>query len=359
MASSSDKVIFVNSLFNLMLAMQLRMKMYPDAIFDIVISNQSSGLREAYENGYLNEIFNNVYFADYQKIGKMEVLRSSLSPQKMWEILTGYPFVEYNEVFFWNPTLLFQSYISEMNKRNKEYKLHLYADAMNGQYTDFPDEEIGGLHGFCWKKIHNYPMVKNMQYDYYMFCPEYMGYESGHSIIKIPTVIRNDEKFRDICNKTFGLEDIQKIKEKYLFLDTVHSENFFDKEEGIANIKKVIECVGGANLAIKPHPRQNNAVYDGLEITRVKSTFPFEIYCMNNSIDDKVLISYGSASSLLPYMLLDSNHKTIFYKVNNLERQHHGEKIDIMLQKLINKGKKIIVIDNTDDLISALSEGIK
>lgn len=352
---SRECVMFVNSPINLMLAIQIRRTLYKNKVFDLVLSNGTSGLRDAFYTHILDSVFNHVYFSDYENINRSSIIRGIFNPSVIWRILTGADFIDYQNIFFWNPTLLFQSYVTDLTRRNKPFNLHLYADAISGYFTDQPDEFIGGKYGFVWRKIFKYPCVKNMSYDYYMYCPEYMGYESNHDIVSVPAISTDDNEYKEICNKIFG--NINEIKEKVIILDTVHSENFLNPDDGINNIREIIKLYGSENVAVKPHPRQDKKIYASLNINVINGTFPFELYCMNHGIDDKLIISYGSSSSLLPYILFNSQHELIYIKTDCVDRQNHGKKMDAFVQKLIDGGKKIIMNDSFRQALDGIRGG--
>ena len=350
-------VIFVNSLFNMILAVQLRKSLYGHEQFDVLVSNVASGLKEIYDSHELENIFDHVYYVDYKKLNKFVLFKGVIKPEYIWNSVIEDYFIEYENIFFWNPTRMLHYYLMELNRRRKPYKLHVYADAAGGYITDCPVEK--GIFRFpvfndILSKKYGYKPICRQEYDYYLFSPQYMGYESLRPIREIPLIDYHDEKIRMTYNKIFHINESYSITEKFIFMDVNQTDQFQGRETGLDYIKTVIKSVEKQNLVLKPHPRQNLEIYKDLKIKIITLIFPWEVYCINHSIDEKVIIAFGTSSAFLPYVLFNTNHTVVYIDEETELDKLYGVEWEEFIKKLIEKGKKIYIVQNKEELGNTL-----
>lgn len=309
-------VILVHSLFNLILALQIRNSIYCDEPFDIVLFDTSEGMNRIYKIGYLNNIFDNIYFVRTKK--KISKIRKSiykyasfLSPQYGIKKILGINKITiYTDIFCWNPDDVFYHFCRYYNFKKRKYNIHLYADALGGFYIDYPHESPKykiGLLNWIDKKIFKYEFIKNMDYDYYMFSPQFFVGKTERKLIEIPKI----EKV-ELLNQVFGYEKALMPNEKFILIDESEDIKIDEekKKEFILRIKKIL---GNNNFIIKLHPRTRVDYYDDFDIKVMENTIPWEIYCANNEVDDKVLIVHSSSAALLPIILFGKIPKIYVY----------------------------------------------
>lgn len=350
-------VIFVNSLFNIIMAVLIRKKIYMNDSFDIVISSLSPGLDDIFDRKILEECFDHVYYVDYNKVSRLNKIQALLVPETFFKNTTGHEFIEYTDIFFWNPTLFFYFYLFECKRRKKSTKLHLYGDAMGAYMCDAPNEK-----GIFREKIINeylkirfsYQPVRDMVYDYYIMKPEYRAFDTEKEIVEVPVINKCDTDILHYLNRIFEYSPDIYINQKYIFMDVIRKEKFDDSQNGDQIIKTLLEILPTDDFILKPHPRQDKKIYNGIDLTLMELNIPWEIYCANIDINNKVIISFGSSSAFLPLILWGCNYTLICIDLPNSLNTIYSKEWKRFLKNLYNKGKNIHTVMDAKDLRNLL-----
>ena len=352
-----NNVILVNSLFNLMTAIQLRRKILANMPVDIILSDQAKGLEKIYHNRTLEDIFDNVYFAKYSGIDFSDKIKGVINPNYIIKKITGYDFKPYSDVFFWNPTLFFHYYLFEANKCDLQVNLHVYGDAMGGFFTDIPLDRGVFRRNFINKmiyKYYHYIPLNECEYDYYEYHPKYITFNTTRKVIEIPS-FDDDPEIIKIFNKVFELSDDQEILDSVIILDFNQDDHFPDSSEGIDFIYHITKVIN-KSITLKPHPRQGLDIYNGIDVNISNLSCPWELYCLNHVVDDKLIIAFSSSSSILPYILCDTRYRLIFVDLKNNLSDYFDGKWSLIIQKLVQEGKNISYVENINEFDKAISQ---
>ena len=352
-----NNVILVNSLFNLMTAIQLRRKILTDSPVDIVLSTHAKGLREIYQSRKLESIFDKVFFADYCGLDShIERIKGVINPNYIIHKLTGYNFIPYTDIYFWNPTHFLHFYLFEAEKRGLNVNLHVYGDAMGGFFMDVPlDRGIFGRNSLnkLIYKYYNYAPLDRVNYDYYEYEPQYITFETHREIKKIPG-FAGDLEIINIFNSIFDFDE-EEIQEPVIILDFNQDDHFRNSTRGLDFIKHITQVID-QDITLKPHPRQNLEVYKKMDVKLCKLRCPWELYCLNYSIDRKLIISFSSSSSLTPYILCNSVYRLIFIDLENDLSDYFDGKWEKIINKLKATGRRISYIRNVEEFDKAVVE---
>lgn len=350
-------VAFADSYISLITIIQIRKYLFQNDKFDIVLSDLTSGLKTIFEKKTLENLFDRVYFASYEKMTRFDKFRILFSQKKMIHRILGEELPFYTDIFFWNPSLLFYSYWIYLSKSKNMYRLHLYGEALGAYVTDCPVED-----GVFKNRVLNEYLrlvfgcipVKEMIYDYYVFEPSLISFESNRSVVGIPKIVTSDISY---LNRVFEYDlNAAVIKEKVLFMDKKHADETSDEIKIVGLLRKMNALLGKESFAVKAHPRQNKSIYRDNGIKLISMDYPWEIYCMNNSIDDKTIISYSSSAMYMPYILMDSNHKSICIKIDTIFTQTFSKEYDTFIKKVKALNKNVKVINDISELSRLVDE---
>lgn len=309
-------IVFVETPFQLIEAIQIRTQMRQDEKFDIVLSDSTPSLGMIHAEKRLEGIFDNIYFWEnisfYGKSYYSELIKPGSFAKSIFQTK-----LDYSDCFFWNPTPFFWSFL---NLTKEKVKLHIIGDSQASYITDSPDSPTNiqccyrsRIYKLIYERKKVYTSVYKKKYDYYIFSPEYIVFKPKHNIIEIPS----DFDF-ELYNGVFNYGIISEIKEEYIFLDQVHGEDGCDAQCIYQTIKKFAEHVGKGNLAIKPHPRQNADFYDGIEARIITQQYPWEAYCMKYDISKKKICGFQSSSMSMPKALFKKDYNVIFFETKRV-----------------------------------------
>ncbi len=358
-------VIFANTLFNVIIAVQIRKGLFPDEEFDIVLSNQTSGLDRVYENGYLENVFDHIYFAKMERHTRMQRMVSLIDPGVMYKSLLGINEIpQYTDIFMWNPDRVFYSYYMHANKHHFDYKLHVYGEGVCGWFKESPDEHAcytlysrEFLNRYLRRK-YNFMRVNDMDYDYYTFKPNWAVFDRKKEVIEIPSVDINDET-TDLFNKIFDYPADLKIDEPVVFLATAWNEEDTEENARIF-INHLIEQVGRDNFIIKRHPRdQHLSMYEELGVKLVKDVFTWDLYCLNNNIDDKILVAYPSASIMVPCAVYGNKPTVCMFKSKPWISGVTKNLLEPFVEKMQKENPKVKLFENYEDLCVYAGEALR
>ena len=215
------------------------------------------------------------------------------------------------------------NYLSEMAYNyirkylNRDVKVLFYEDGLSAysifgwsidtsikSYTN-RDRFFNHLFG---KKI----MAENIE-ALYTFYPELMQWKKEFPLIKIETMDKNNPMFLKKINYIFNYNDSHKdaYNEPVIFFEeSYYADNLYIND--ISIVKQIASYVGKDNLLIKLHPRNKVDRFKELGLkTNQYTAVPWEVIILNNDFENKILISFASASIVMPYLLFGIKTKSI------------------------------------------------
>lgn len=134
-----------------------------------------------------------------------------------------------------------------------------------------------------------------------------------------------DESGKNIMNYIFNTSDKMVINEKLIILDQPKDEILNLTDIKLINnlYRSLIKRVGFNNAIIKQHPRNAEKEIDQVKYF-TEAGVPFEIYCMNMNMDEKIIVAYSSTAVATPKLLFNQEPKVIV--LTKLFRPKTGEK---------------------------------
>ena len=303
---SKKCVAIVNTSINIILITQLRRKLLPSVEFDLILGGKRT--KEAYDSGELDKYFNNVYYYDQDDYGV--TLSKYLSPRNTLKEMLGEEPKEYTDIFFWNPDWLFYNYYRFLRKNNP--KLHLYGDGI-GLYMikpiNFPmyQGRAGKLFNAVDKNLFNWYDIDALDFDIYAFRPELICYEDSHKKYTVPQLSSDDVKE---FSKMFAYKDSPESA-KYIFLDCPRYFGWVDDSD----VAEIISCIrdntGEGEFLVRRHPSIKPEYYDELNVRLMDQSIMWELFYMNEDIEDKTIIGTGSGALIQAYVMTGKLCRTI------------------------------------------------
>ena len=112
----------------------------------------------------------------------------------------------------------------------------------------------------------------------------------------------------------------------------------------------------GDELAIKLHPRNGVNRFEDAGIAIMKTDMPWELYCLNNDVSSKTLISVTSNAAISPQLFLEDPPRTVLlYKLFKGTDVLLGiEEYNDYLEKILAECSRISVPENEAELAEAL-----
>lgn len=283
---------------------------------DLIILDHALENKKYYEALKQIDIFNNIQFLEtshitggvnkYRLIRYLKAGLKLLNKSKLEIKINNYGY-NYDKFFISSPDLPSQLIYYYMKNKNNKIQLFMIEEGTFA-YSFFNQKET------ILKKVYTKIIFKqNMNKNYigaYVYKPEYMIINKKINkeiyIKKIPAIDKSNKLLLQILDEiTANNNDNYKFKinEKIIFFEQVFPFEKINNDTSVL-FKEITKILPIKDIIVKLHPRTKNAEF-GNEIKEFKTTTPFEVLNLNNSMKNKVLISVFSTACLNPKIMFN------------------------------------------------------
>ncbi len=345
------KILFgVDSLFQFIIATNLRTTVYKNDDVDIIIYSSTPAAKNLYDNVVNKKIYNNVYYADSslcrcgknytfgEKFPKYFIyLRTLPSPRSMLKQIIGANLNKpYDEFIFNGFGALPDCIFNVCYKNNHNVICKRIEDAYVSYFMVYGSkkkairrtlEKVCGLL-FGTKNIDDY--VKG----YYFSEPEMVMANIPYPIIAAPKFGRDNKTLVNLLNEIFDYKTTSKSdKLIYLFED---GRLFFDgSEEEVDLVKDMISYLPKDKIAIKMHPRRKVDRFSSLGVESLKaSKTPWEVIQLNQNYSGSIFMTVSSSAVFSSDIYFgDKCYKILLYKCLKTPPSSIDAKFEAYVQK--------------------------
>lgn len=319
-------VIITNTVYQLIVAIQMKLTVLKDMEVDLFISDHSVGVEKYVATGKRTGIFKDIKYiksreytvreGKYKRLDKLSEISFSL--KRFYEVIKrcrglktyDYMFAANIEPF----TIAMFDTLSIFLNRN--IRFYLFEDGLSTyksfeasilqQSKDIKKGEFANIY-----KHTKYGCVLDKISGVFVFNPRLFEWKWNIKCYKIPKVNRLDDNTIRIMNIFFDYQNDKKIFEnkKVIFFE----ESFYADGCNVNDVKlvKVIsECIGKEHILIKLHPRNKENRFAGYDIFK-DSSIPWEIIYLNNDLKNIELVSISSGSIIHPYVVFGERKKVV------------------------------------------------
>lgn len=350
------KVLFaVDSVFQLMIAVNLRLTEYKNDDADIVIYNSTLNADVYAKRLKDTRCFSNVYLAETpltycggnysfkKKLPKYFVyLKSLLVPNKTIEgICNG--FGGNYDIFLFNGVgALPECIFNAITRKNATVNCYRFEDS----YLSYT-QEYGSNKGSVRKILERFSSIfgrKRLEQSirgYYFSEPYLVNYEFKYPVLVAPKFSRNNDRLIETLNYVFSMKElVDDYKERYIFFECGDAF-FFNNNDDLRYINKLIEIVGKENILIKRHPRIKDNRFEDLGVHIASgASVPWELIQLNMPLSDKVFITTKSAAAISSEIYFGDKCSAMFlYKGIEGEQGEIGTNFKKYMEKFKQKSQ--------------------
>lgn len=190
----------------------------------------------------------------------------------------------------------------------------------------------------------------------YLYEPELYSAGDGRRVIAMPKLSKDDRGFIDTVNRVFGVSSAERVKQKAVFFEASYYADGLqtNDRELVALCAEAL----GDDLMIKLHPRNGVNRFEDAGIAIMQSDMPWELYCLNCDVSDKILVSVTSNAAISPQLFLAHPPRTVLlYKLfRGTDILLTIDKYKDYLDKILKKCSRIAVPRDKAELFAALTE---
>ncbi len=306
-----QKVLFcVDSYFQLIGSIGLRLKKYKDWEADIVIYNTTPSARKIYRRLGKEKVFRKVFFADtllarvgdnYSRAEKFPkyfiYLSAMLKPERGCADILGCSLNDrYDQLLFNGYGAIVECIFNVCYRKNSAIRCYRIDDGLGTYLAEWSAEK--------WKSrkilekimhiLSGFQHIEKFVDGYYVAEPDMMAYQPCYPVLKMPELNREDREFVSVLNHVFHYRPEQIFKQKKVVFFGTWGNGVSQDIEVLRVLK---EAAAPEEILIKIHPRENKEKYAGLGIDIMeRSEIPWETVMLNKDFSQTVFVTLQSSA---------------------------------------------------------------
>lgn len=346
MSGTFSLSIYINTLYQLIIAVLLKEQYHKDDSVDIILSSVSSGMRDIAERLKLSGFFSNVYYVnDYEYLYKQSTLldirdvllfnSKKYAKKKLMQFGVGESAEkQYDQIWFFNYNPFVYCLI-ECNY-HEGMQINRYEEGVFA-YNHDPRLAKRVIYADKIRKVLKGKPYSEMADNFYCIFPELVRNPLYRNVHKINNISRNDKKIIDLLKNAFNVRKFDTQGKKYIYFTTASDiDNQPIEEDEI--VDAIAERLGKENILIKVHPRDKRYIYQkkGYTVSNAND-IPWEIIWITHQFENITLLSLISGSLINCKALVNGHGKAIYlYPLVYGRNKDIDEFCDISVIPLIN-----------------------
>ncbi len=325
-------IIGVDSVFQFIIASNLRMSLYKDDVVDLVIYKSFQSASDLYSHVRETDVYRNVYLADtsltkcgnkytfLEKLPKYFVyLWSMIKPQKVLANIIGEEIHDKYDEFLFNgfgalPECIFNS----CYRINKNIICHRFEDGYSSYFTVYNSkknrirrslESIAAI-------IFDRQFIDDFVKSFYFQEPQMVMTTFPYKVVGAPKFGRHNKELVDFLNKSFDYKLEATAKKKVFFFED--GRMFFESttNEEVDIVSEISKIIEPASILVKMHPRTKKNRFEKIGIDTMKtSNIPWEVIQLNHDYGGCIFITITSSPIFSSDIYFgDKCYKILLYK---------------------------------------------
>ena len=367
------KILFgVDSMFQFIIATNLRTTVYKDDDVDIVIYSSTPVAKGLFEKVSKKSVYRKVYYADTSlaKCGNNYSFREKLPKYFVYLLTLPFPKLmlrqmigsalsqQYDEFIFNGFGALPECIFNVCYCNNHNIKCKRIEDGYPSYFTVYGSKKNGIRRAlerisqfcFCRKNIDQYV-------DGYFFSePEMVMVNLPYPVIPAPKFGRQNKDFVKLLDEIFDYRVTANADKKiYVFED---GRLFFDgSEEEVELVKDMISYLPKEKIAIKMHPRRKIDRFKSLGVESMKaSKVPWEVIQLNQDYSGYIFMTVTSSAVFSSDIYFgDKCYKILLYKCLKTPPSSIDAKFEAYVQKYKERfGSEYLFIPESYDELKTI-----
>lgn len=156
-----------------------------------------------------------------------------------------------------------------------------------------------------------FPILKVNRW--YFSVPEKMHRTNNAQVFKLKPLNKDDKDFVSIVNKVFDYTPDDTINKTDVFImeECFFTDGLMEKSSDYQLYKSLKDEFNSLFFTVKLHPRTKINRFKNEFNCIQKSTIPWEVFLLNEEIDNKIFLSISCTTMLSPKLLFDKEYRCI------------------------------------------------
>lgn len=330
-------MIFCNTYYQLIFAIQMRLTIMKNDEVDIIISDRSKGAQLITERLQNEKVFDNCYYVEIKSFGKVYSVTDGITGKCCF----GFLRCKYDQLCIHNIDITSYALFSRLNKYNSRIIVNRFEEGIlsyDRKGMDSIDKKKRLVR--IVRKCLGRPLLEDVIDKFYCYYP-YI-YNGNLSTIEVPK-IQSRDTIIPILRRIFNLTELDYIeyKRRYIFFTSVYDFEGDNEIGEFSLLLKLADLVGRENLIVKVHPRDTRTIYEenGLKVDK-NSAAPWEAIQLCGDFKKNVFLTTASSSVLSGSLMLQYSIPTFFlYKLCNIEKNGIAQKAIFDIEKTLSNEK--------------------
>ena len=305
-------LLICNTPFQILMACHIAALYYKGYDVDITISEGIKDGETLAQNAQKATMFRNVLYIKNKKtflssssiLGKCRYVFG-----RIWEVWNNWKIAKnlsknrYDVCLFSNISIFTKLFTSLLHKHNPNAKLAIFEEGLV-TYTKL--YASGDAPTSLYRRFIDREGLLARINVLYLCHPHLLEWELPNgTIVTLPPINKNSTKLITDLNTIFDYNQCEDVYDKrILFFEESHIFEGFDVPD-IDIVNQIANVVGKDEMMIKIHPRNPENRFSNLGYKTNKNTsIPWELILLNQSFEDKVLVTISSGAVVSPYLYL-------------------------------------------------------
>lgn len=262
---------------------------------DLYLYDEFSGAEELYPLLQETHLFHHVYLISHQEIGGTVERLGSLLLNRQKFVSAG----NYDQIFIQGENYFAKLLYGQSRKKNPGVKLHYIEDGL-GAYVGSPVIRNDNRGNQLVKRLNRHSIFHAAIESYYVYEPSLVAVKEKGDYLPLPKLI-DDNPALNIIKQVFSVaEQESTIHDCVIYFDQPFMADGFSIDEG-ALMQELQVIIPDEKLLVKYHPRSQKDKYG--TVRELETNLPWELYCLNQAMEDVSFLSVATTASFTPYMM--------------------------------------------------------
>lgn len=270
-------------------------------IFDVF--EGACGLSKRLEN---TNLFHNVYFIDDQKCeGKFRYYKAYIEDSILTRISHERP---YDSITMFNSDTCDSFAAYNILRKKKKVDVYYVEDAPNLYLYKVPSKKNVIFHNILG--LHH-PIFHVDRW--YFSLPDQMLLTNKSPAFSLKPIDKTDLRFVGLVNAVFDYASVPDLSDADVLImeESLFTDGVLKNDEDLHIYKRLKDEFKELNFMVKLHPRTKVNRFSEMFNCIERSTIPWEVYLMNENIEDTIFVSMACTTMLSPKLLFGVEFKSI------------------------------------------------